>query len=203
MLVLCDDQIRALHMQLEIAQMGGLRGALAAQKSVKDDAEAFLKEKSSSELVQLKATIESKLKDSASHDTEFMEEVSLLLQSIIATSALMLPLRFTAASLSPSLVRACPSHTATSCCARSISLLLPAPATLSCLVTRTMTMLLLLLLAVAMQRTRQQHGSLSRRGWRKGWALTRRCAADDAVSMLHRRVACIENEWKCVTFCAD
>ena len=91
MLVLCDDQIRALHMQLEIAQMGGLRGALAAQKSVKDDAEAFLKEKSSSELVQLKATIESKLKDSASHDTEFMEEVSLLLQSFIAASSLSSP----------------------------------------------------------------------------------------------------------------
>jgi hypothetical protein len=75
MLVLCDDHANMLSMQREIADMGGLRGSLAAQKSVKDEAEAFLREKSSSDLLQLKATIESKLKDSGSHDTEFMEEV--------------------------------------------------------------------------------------------------------------------------------
>jgi hypothetical protein len=54
MLVLCDDQILSLSVQREIADMGGLRGALAAQKSVKDEAEAFLKEKSSAELLTLK-----------------------------------------------------------------------------------------------------------------------------------------------------
>ncbi len=65
-----------MHMQREVAEMGGLRGSLAAQKSVKDEAEAFLKQKSCAELLQLKATIESKLRDSGSHDTEFMEEVT-------------------------------------------------------------------------------------------------------------------------------
>ncbi len=78
MMLLCDDQIAAFNMRREIAEMGGLRGSLAAQKSVKDEAEAFLGEKTSSELLQLKATIESKLKDSGSHDTEFMEEVGSL-----------------------------------------------------------------------------------------------------------------------------
>jgi hypothetical protein len=66
------------------ADMGGLRGSLAAQKSVKDEAEAFLREKTVSELLQLKASIESKLKDSGSHDTEFMEEVSA---SLVRTSS--------------------------------------------------------------------------------------------------------------------
>jgi hypothetical protein len=75
MLLLCDDHIAAFNMRREIADMGGLRGALAAQKSVKDEAEAFLRQKSSSQLLQLKASIESKLQHSGSHDTEFMEEV--------------------------------------------------------------------------------------------------------------------------------
>ena len=34
MLVLCDDHANMLSMQREIAEMGGLRGSLAAQKSV-------------------------------------------------------------------------------------------------------------------------------------------------------------------------
>lgn len=73
--MLCDDQIATLNMRREIADMGGLRGSLAAQKSVKDEAEAFICKKTSTELLQLKASIESKLRDSGSHDTEFMEEV--------------------------------------------------------------------------------------------------------------------------------
>jgi hypothetical protein len=62
--------------------MGGLRGSLAAQKSVKDEAESFLRGKSSAELLQLKATVESSLRDSASHDTEFMEEARSSLNSV-------------------------------------------------------------------------------------------------------------------------
>jgi hypothetical protein len=76
MLALCDDQVAIMNMHREIAEMGGLRGSLAAQKSVKEEAEAFLRQKSCAELLQLKATIESKLRDSGSHDTEFMEEVA-------------------------------------------------------------------------------------------------------------------------------
>jgi hypothetical protein len=75
MLLLCDDKIATFNMHREIADMGGLRGSLAAQKSVKDEAEAFIGEKTLTELLQLKASIESKLRDSSSHDTEFMEEV--------------------------------------------------------------------------------------------------------------------------------
>ncbi len=102
MLVLCDDQANMMGMQREVAEMGGLRGSLAAQKSVKDEAEGFLREKSSGELLQLKATIESKLKDSGSHDTEFMEEVLLPPASLLRLLIILMPRRCTVASPSPS-----------------------------------------------------------------------------------------------------
>lgn len=181
MLVLCDDQVAFMNMQREIAAMGGLRGSLAAQKSVKDEAEAFLKEKSCAELLQLKATIESKLRDSGSHDTEFMEEVRL---SPPPPPPPLHPVsppqprrhRFTPASSSSPPVRACVKFTRTSSPAKSTCPLPHPTIKQTHLAAATgMTPTALQQLAAATRRTKLPPSLSSRRGWRRAWGQMRKC----------------------------
>jgi hypothetical protein len=196
MLVLCDDQVAFMNMQREIAAMGGLRGSLAAQKSVKDEAEAFLKQKSCAQLLQLKATIESKLRDSGAHDTEFMEEVR---SSCLAPVSLPQPRRrrSTPASSSSPRAREYVKFTRISLQARSTCPLLHPTIKQTHLAAATgMKPTALQLLVAATRRTRLPPSSSSRRDWRKALGRTRKCVHFRRVLAL-----CFSRCLRCALWC--